>query len=83
MKICPNCGKEVQDQDSFCTYCGEKLDSEKSVAEESASRRGKCQSGAEIPELSVRLSEREGQVHGGTGILEREDQGRSNHGAYR
>ena len=38
MKICPNCGKEVQDQDSFCTYCGEKLDSEKSVAEESAAK---------------------------------------------
>ena len=38
MKICPNCGKEVQDQDSFCTYCGEKLDSEKSVAEKSAAK---------------------------------------------
>lgn len=38
MKICPNCGKEVQDQDSFCTYCGEKLDSGKSVAEESLAK---------------------------------------------
>ena len=38
MKICPNCGKEVQDQDSFCTYCGEKLDSGKSVAVESAAK---------------------------------------------
>ena len=38
MKICPNCGKEVQDQDSFCTYCGEKLDGGKSVAEESVAK---------------------------------------------
>ena len=38
MKICPNCGKEVQDQDSFCTYCGEKLDGGKSVAGESLAK---------------------------------------------
>ena len=38
MKICPNCGKEVQDQDSFCTYCGEKLDGGKSVAGEALAK---------------------------------------------
>ena len=38
MKICPNCGKEVQDQDSFCTYCGEKLDGGKSVVGESLAK---------------------------------------------
>ena len=28
MKKCPNCGEDLQDQDVFCTYCGEKVESE-------------------------------------------------------
>ena len=27
MKKCPNCGADLQDQDVFCTYCGEKVES--------------------------------------------------------
>ena len=28
MKKCPNCGEDLQDKDVFCTYCGEKVESE-------------------------------------------------------
>ena len=32
MKICPNCGQEAQEQDLFCTNCGEKLDKALNIA---------------------------------------------------
>ena len=32
MKICPNCGQEAQEQDLFCTNCGEKLDNALNIA---------------------------------------------------
>ena len=31
-KICPNCGQELKDDQSFCTNCGEKFEEKQTIA---------------------------------------------------
>ena len=62
MKKCPNCGEDLQDQDVFCTYCGEKVESETAptpvTIEPAAEPAAKATPAAEIaPEATAAVAE--------------------------